>query len=101
MILVLVVLGRYRYVDAAMPAASSCSLAISAAAHPAASEPDDVSTLPLQYGVVPGTEVPDVQYTRWHDNAMAPVLNPRRGFRKHVGFSSVEVDALQSGTVYW
>lgn len=100
LIAVLISLGRFRYIEANIPAVSSCSVAISAAAHPSGLEPGNVALLSVQYGVIPDTALEDVQYAALpYDSARR--LQPARGIRKHVGFSSKEVMPLESGTVYW
>ncbi|KAK5745894.1 hypothetical protein LTR17_001023 [Elasticomyces elasticus] len=100
MIAILLGLGRFRYIDSGIPAVSSCSAAISAAAHPSGSEPEDVALLPLQYGVIPGTVSPDAQHGS-HLDQRAREWRPGRGIRRHVGFSSKEVDPLEDGMMYW
>ncbi|KAK4554985.1 hypothetical protein LTR86_007751 [Recurvomyces mirabilis] len=100
MIVVLVVLGRFRFIEAGMPAASSCSVALSAAAHPAENEGDDVALLPLQYGVVSGRASPsDVPYTGTHEYG-ARRFKACSGRRQHACFSSKEVRSLENGVVY-
>ncbi|KAK5683807.1 hypothetical protein LTS10_003670 [Elasticomyces elasticus] len=100
MIAILLGLGRFRYIDSGIPAVSSCSAAISAAAHPSGSEPEDVALLPLRYGVIPGTVLPDAQHGS-HLDQRARGWRPGRGIRRHVGFSSKEVDPLEDGMLYW
>lgn len=99
LIAVFVGLGRYRYVESGMPAASSCSVAISAAAHPSEAEPEDVSLLPLQYGVISETAGDD-KYGGPHLVYARPD-RPAVRSRQHVVFSSKEVAPLKSGVVYW
>ena len=95
MIAVLVGLGRFRHTCAGIPAASSCSAAISAAVHPLDSEPDDAALLPLQYGVLPGTARHGAQYGR-----STKIYDPGLSVRERVSFSSGRTTPLESGMVY-
>ncbi|KAK5696441.1 hypothetical protein LTR97_007742 [Elasticomyces elasticus] len=99
-IAILVGFGRFRYIDSGIPAVSSCSAAISAAAHPSESEPEDGALQPLQYGVMPGTVLSDAQYGS-HPEYFARGWGPSRRIRRHVGFSSKGVDPLEDGMLYW
>lgn len=102
MIAVLVGVGRYRRFTARIPAASSCSVAISAAAHPLASEPENVALLPLQYGRVPGTALQNVGRGRYPKGSTSTwVWQSELSPPEHVTFSSREVLPLESGHVYW
>jgi hypothetical protein len=101
MTVVLFGLGRFRHLDPGMPVASSCSAAISAAAHPADAEPADISTSLLQYGVVPDTEIAGSQYLSQSYLDLGGERNLRRSYRRHVGFSTLEVTPLESGIIYW
>ena len=83
MVVVLAAFRRFRRLDSGMPVASSCSIAMSAAAQPSGWEDVDMDLLPLQYGVILDNRVRD-----------------KHG-RKHVGFSSNEVGSLASSVTYF
>jgi hypothetical protein len=63
MILTLFGLGWRRFA-AGMPLLGSCSLAISAACHPAQAEGENIAEFALQYGVIDNTDTPHVAFSR-------------------------------------
>lgn len=101
MIVALISLGRFRYISAGIPAASSCSAVISAAVHPPVSEADDeAALLPLQYGVVPGIAVA-MPKQRHIGMGKTHFASQGKASREHLSFSSGRVQPLQDGVVYW